>query len=316
MTSGSLLARPLLAPQNREVIPWLAGLLEGDGTFVAGPPSDPNGCQVRLQLTDHDVATRVTRLLGVRCGMRVERRTRRLMFGGRLVSHTPAYELMLLLHPLLGERRQVRIGEILRGHTLRRRVEWKTISQVWCDVGRLPNRECLWLAGLFEAEGWCGFDQGRLRLSITSTDRDVAKAAARALQGRVTTSIPRERWHRAPHKARVYGAVAARNAMRLYQVLGSRRGQQCVAALAAYADRLASRRHHNRSLSKREVHSIRARLEEGANRIALADRFGVDPRTISNIATGRTYRSHDEESDRETMRRRIVEFLARAEVSP
>jgi hypothetical protein len=43
---------------------WLAGLLEGEGSFVKGPPSRPNCPIVQLAMTDGDVVERAARLLG------------------------------------------------------------------------------------------------------------------------------------------------------------------------------------------------------------------------------------------------------------
>ena len=37
---------------------WLAGLLEGEGTFMAGPPSAPRTPAVQLSMVDRDVAER------------------------------------------------------------------------------------------------------------------------------------------------------------------------------------------------------------------------------------------------------------------
>ena len=44
---------------------WLAGLLEGEGSFMRGAPSRPNTPMVSLSMTDEDVVARVGRMLGV-----------------------------------------------------------------------------------------------------------------------------------------------------------------------------------------------------------------------------------------------------------
>lgn len=43
---------------------WLAGLLEGEGTFVAGPPSAPTVPLIRLVMTDGDIVQRAAGLIG------------------------------------------------------------------------------------------------------------------------------------------------------------------------------------------------------------------------------------------------------------
>jgi hypothetical protein len=45
-------------------IAWLAGLLEGEGSFMPGPPSNPRMPIVCLAMNDADVMARVGRLLG------------------------------------------------------------------------------------------------------------------------------------------------------------------------------------------------------------------------------------------------------------
>ena len=42
---------------------WLAGILEGEGTFMSGPPSQPNSPIVRTCMTDRDVVARAALLL-------------------------------------------------------------------------------------------------------------------------------------------------------------------------------------------------------------------------------------------------------------
>lgn len=37
---------------------WVAGLLEGEGTFLAPPPSSPNQPRLRVQMTDRDIVDR------------------------------------------------------------------------------------------------------------------------------------------------------------------------------------------------------------------------------------------------------------------
>lgn len=44
---------------------WLAGLLEGEGSFCAGPPNRPNNPRIELAMTDRDVLDRVASLFQV-----------------------------------------------------------------------------------------------------------------------------------------------------------------------------------------------------------------------------------------------------------
>lgn len=47
---------------------WLAGLLEGEGSFLKGPPSAPRYPVLSLQMTDEDVVARVAAMLGRKMG--------------------------------------------------------------------------------------------------------------------------------------------------------------------------------------------------------------------------------------------------------
>jgi hypothetical protein len=85
---------------------WLAGLLEGEGSFMAGPPSNPRMPIISLHMTDQDVIARVGRIFS-RKPHSVRRRDPRWqpsylvrVTGGRAVHW------MTLLRPLMGERRQ------------------------------------------------------------------------------------------------------------------------------------------------------------------------------------------------------------------
>ena len=42
---------------------WLAGLLEGEGTFLAGPPSAPRSPAIQFWMTDRDVVERAAAML-------------------------------------------------------------------------------------------------------------------------------------------------------------------------------------------------------------------------------------------------------------
>jgi hypothetical protein len=43
---------------QQETLIWLAGILEGEGSFMKGPPSSPNRPVISMVTTDIDVALR------------------------------------------------------------------------------------------------------------------------------------------------------------------------------------------------------------------------------------------------------------------
>ena len=51
--------RPVEPPEIEDHdLHWLAGLLEGEGTFLKGPPSAPRAPAVQLSMADRDVPNR------------------------------------------------------------------------------------------------------------------------------------------------------------------------------------------------------------------------------------------------------------------
>jgi transposase-like protein len=90
---------------------WLAGLLEGEGSFMKGLPSDPGRPVVQVQMTDEDVIARVACLIGRKpYAHRTSGRPEawKPVFSARTTGR-PAVELMTRLRPLMGERRQGQI---------------------------------------------------------------------------------------------------------------------------------------------------------------------------------------------------------------
>lgn len=96
---------------TRDDLVWLAGLLEGEGTFDLHRGRYP---RIRLGMTDRDVVGRAATLLGSR--VRVSLRAAPMTATWHTeVSGTRAAALMELLLPLMGARRSSRIATIL-GH--------------------------------------------------------------------------------------------------------------------------------------------------------------------------------------------------------
>jgi hypothetical protein len=95
---------------------WLAGWLEGEGSFLAPPPSDPRRPRISAQSKDKDVVAEASRLCGVtpsrhnpeRARLRGWSPTWRLLLRG-----TRAVLLMQSLNPLLGIRRQRQVESAL-----------------------------------------------------------------------------------------------------------------------------------------------------------------------------------------------------------
>jgi hypothetical protein len=91
---------------------WLAGWLEGEGSFLAPPPSDPRRVRISGQAKDEDVVREVGRLFQIKplFDQADQRRNPKWSPMWRvLLQGNRASALMLALEPLMGARRQSQI---------------------------------------------------------------------------------------------------------------------------------------------------------------------------------------------------------------
>jgi hypothetical protein len=111
---------------------WLAGLLEGEGSFCLRSQVSGRGAYPTIQLgmTDLDVVTKAKTILGGSGSIGVEglgtnaRRTKPLY--KYVIAGPRAVGWMMTLYPLLGTRRQNRISEVLAAwHGTAARGKWK-----------------------------------------------------------------------------------------------------------------------------------------------------------------------------------------------
>jgi hypothetical protein len=95
---------------------WLAGLLEGEGSFLRGPPSAPRTPAVAVSMIDRDIIERAARLLD--CAVH-RIRARREEWRDAYVAGVRgprAVEWMQRLRPLMGERRRRQIDRALASY--------------------------------------------------------------------------------------------------------------------------------------------------------------------------------------------------------
>jgi hypothetical protein len=120
---------------------WLAGLLEGEGSFLAPVPSSPRCPAIRLEMCDRDVVARVARLWGRAIWRATPRDPVYRPSYITTIKGRPAIGLMVQLAPLLSEARRRQIRRSVRGLASTRLPErsWRPTSG--------------WLAGLLEGEG-------------------------------------------------------------------------------------------------------------------------------------------------------------------
>lgn len=105
-----------------EHLDWVAGLLEGEGSFMAGPPSSPNLPVISCQMTDQDVLARLAKCLGGATMVPVKASKPHHKPSWRvIVKGARAREVMSELHPLMGERRKGQIDKALASYDPNRR---------------------------------------------------------------------------------------------------------------------------------------------------------------------------------------------------
>jgi len=95
---------------------WLAGLLEGEGSFLKGPPSAPRYPVLALQMTDEDVVRRVAEMFGRRVGCWQPRERRWLPTYLVRITGSKAVAWMTALRPLMGNRRQLQIDQAVASY--------------------------------------------------------------------------------------------------------------------------------------------------------------------------------------------------------
>jgi hypothetical protein len=94
---------------------YLAGLLEGEGSFLCPPPSSPQQSSVALMMTDDDVVSRTAMLLETsRQAPPYKREAHHKSVYTARVRGLRAAEVMQALRPLMSARRRQQIDAALR----------------------------------------------------------------------------------------------------------------------------------------------------------------------------------------------------------
>jgi len=98
---------------NDKDLYWLAGWLEGEGSFLKGPPSSPTTLGISAVSTDFDTITKVANLLETKIyQVKKEKDHYKDVWVCRL-NALPARRLMIKLKPLMSIRRQLQIENAL-----------------------------------------------------------------------------------------------------------------------------------------------------------------------------------------------------------
>lgn len=113
---------------------WIAGLLEGEGSFMKGPPSKPHQPTISLTTTDGDVAEKFANYFNITPyaynSKRYEENGWKQPFQVKLTCKK-AVDLMNLLLPLMSKRRQTQILAALESYKPSdKRLSFEKIEQI------------------------------------------------------------------------------------------------------------------------------------------------------------------------------------------
>ncbi len=95
---------------------WLAGLLEGEGSFLAPLPSAPTIPHISITMTDEDIIERVSHLFRNHHYLLSQTNTSWKVAYKAVLGGSHAVELMRTVYPLMGQRRQLQIDRALNNY--------------------------------------------------------------------------------------------------------------------------------------------------------------------------------------------------------
>lgn len=265
---------------------WLAGLLEGEGSFMKPRPSTPTIPKITIEMCDRDVIERVAALFGVNYIYHRKPKDERRKDKYSVASAAKnAVKIMQAVYPIMGERRKQQITSATIGKDV-----------VFRENQIDPEFEIYWLAGLLEGEG--SFLRGqptspnKPSLKIQMNDKDVLERVAKMLQVKVHGPIPRRNNNFGDSSYYVVmkiGWPAVEWMQQIRPMMGQRRQGQIDAAVATYEDR-SGENHPNTKLTAEQVREIRRRVAEGEKLSRLAGAYGVDISLIWQIKARRAWR--------------------------
>lgn len=112
---GSIPSAPAIMIRivHRSDLLWLAGLMEGEGSFLKASPSAPNSPRMSVNMTDRDVIERVAALFCASVTLHRRQKPHHKDSYFTFLKGTRAVILMRKLKPLMGIRRQRQIDGAL-----------------------------------------------------------------------------------------------------------------------------------------------------------------------------------------------------------
>ena len=106
---------PTVEPDFKS-LDWLAGLLEGEGSFCPPAPSSPNTPYISLAVTDEDIVARACDFFAVKPNFIERKNSDHKDYFLGILRGERAVEMMNTLKPKLGQRRQAQIERALQNY--------------------------------------------------------------------------------------------------------------------------------------------------------------------------------------------------------
>jgi hypothetical protein len=166
-----------------EDLHWLAGLLEGEGSFFPGAPSSPHLPVIQITMADEDVIKRVAQMFQRSMYTVPPRREGWLTTYGVRVKGSGAVVWMRKLRPLLGLRRRAQVDRAIASYAPRSR-QLLDDARAIVALDLLARGESVRaVAARFGTSIWCIYD---LRLGRTHKHVQRAVTARERAAGSTT----------------------------------------------------------------------------------------------------------------------------------
>jgi hypothetical protein len=114
---------------------WLVGILEGEGSFLSGPPSKPNSPVICVEMTDEDVVSRVSDFFGVSYHLTKRRKANHKQAYAVRITGGRAISWMKILQPHMSHRRTLQIETALASFdSTQFENRWKHSQKMTCEM--------------------------------------------------------------------------------------------------------------------------------------------------------------------------------------
>jgi hypothetical protein len=305
LTLVSLSSSPITLPTVSDAeLAWLAGLLEGEASFLA-PSTLVGGESYRypkivVNMADRDVIEHAASLLGgnVVYPLPPSQPHYKPQFRAAL-SGWAAAERMRELRPWMGERRGAKIDSILAEYDTRELIlarRRRSDSGIIAGLAHHPDDadpELAWLAGLLEGEGYfLSFRNtvgGKVyrypQIVLRMTDLDVVEHANRLLSNNKVSPLPpdKRRPTKTMFRALMQGQKAADLMRQLRPWMGERRGAKIDEILAEHDGKEPASVRRRRSNS--EAAARRKRRPDGTFEVNAVGLLTMRPGTAACTRT-------------------------------